>query len=89
MRLFGPLSVALPQNTTCGRARTLSSVWEAESEQLEAARPRRPGNGERGSALRMARPQPPPWVHAAVLLCLLGLGGAIEIPMDREFSFVF
>ncbi|XP_059531025.1 neurofascin isoform X12 [Myotis daubentonii] len=30
----------------------------------------------------MARPQPPPWVHAAVLLCLLGLGGAIEIPMD-------
>ncbi|XP_045438985.1 neurofascin isoform X2 [Pipistrellus kuhlii] len=30
----------------------------------------------------MAGPQPPPWVHAAVLLCLLGLGGAIEIPMD-------
>ncbi|XP_023614761.1 neurofascin [Myotis lucifugus] len=30
----------------------------------------------------MARPQPPPWVHAAVLLCLLGLGGAIEIPKD-------
>nr|KAF6349030.1 hypothetical protein mMyoMyo1_011617 [Myotis myotis] len=23
MRLFGPLSVALPQNTTCGRARTV------------------------------------------------------------------
>ncbi|XP_075396663.1 neurofascin isoform X5 [Tenrec ecaudatus] len=30
----------------------------------------------------MARKQPPPWVHAAVLLWLLGLGGAIEIPMD-------
>ncbi|XP_053771480.1 neurofascin isoform X2 [Desmodus rotundus] len=30
----------------------------------------------------MARPQPPPWVHAAFLLCFLGLGGAIEIPMD-------
>ncbi|XP_045838400.1 neurofascin isoform X12 [Meles meles] len=32
--------------------------------------------------LRMARQQPPPWVHAAVLLCLLCLSGAIEIPMD-------
>ncbi|XP_035871442.1 neurofascin isoform X9 [Phyllostomus discolor] len=30
----------------------------------------------------MARPQPPPWVHAAFLLCFLSLGGAIEIPMD-------
>ncbi|XP_062067264.1 neurofascin isoform X3 [Lepus europaeus] len=30
----------------------------------------------------MARPQPPPWVHAAFVLCVLGLGGAIEIPMD-------
>ncbi|XP_027631861.1 neurofascin isoform X14 [Tupaia chinensis] len=30
----------------------------------------------------MARQQPPPWVHAAFLLCLLSLGGAIEIPMD-------
>uniref|UniRef100_A0A8C7BHK8 Neurofascin n=1 Tax=Neovison vison TaxID=452646 RepID=A0A8C7BHK8_NEOVI len=30
----------------------------------------------------MARQQPPPWVHAAVLLCLLCLSGAIEIPMD-------
>ncbi|XP_058131044.1 neurofascin isoform X18 [Dasypus novemcinctus] len=29
----------------------------------------------------MARP-PPPWLHAAFLLWLLGLGGAIEIPMD-------
>nr|KAF6413820.1 neurofascin [Molossus molossus] len=30
----------------------------------------------------MARPQPPPWAHAAFLLCLLGLGRAIKIPMD-------
>uniref|UniRef100_A0A2R9A484 Neurofascin n=2 Tax=Pan paniscus TaxID=9597 RepID=A0A2R9A484_PANPA len=30
----------------------------------------------------MARQPPPPWVHAAFLLCLLSLGGAIEIPMD-------
>ncbi|XP_046933203.1 neurofascin isoform X5 [Lynx rufus] len=31
----------------------------------------------------MARQQqPPPWVHAAFLLCLLSLSGAIEIPMD-------
>ncbi|XP_004375299.1 neurofascin isoform X5 [Trichechus manatus latirostris] len=32
--------------------------------------------------LRMARQQLPPWVHAAFLLWLLSLGGAIEIPMD-------
>uniref|UniRef100_A0A671F5G7 Neurofascin n=2 Tax=Rhinolophus ferrumequinum TaxID=59479 RepID=A0A671F5G7_RHIFE len=30
----------------------------------------------------MARLQPPPWVYAAFLLCFLGLGRAIEIPMD-------
>ncbi|KAM9613152.1 neurofascin isoform 3-T3 [Trichechus inunguis] len=30
----------------------------------------------------MARQQLPPWVHAAFLLWLLSLGGAIEIPMD-------
>ncbi|XP_015995974.2 neurofascin isoform X16 [Rousettus aegyptiacus] len=30
----------------------------------------------------MARPQLAPWVHTGFLLCLLGLGGAIEIPMD-------
>ncbi|XP_057582835.1 neurofascin isoform X5 [Hippopotamus amphibius kiboko] len=30
----------------------------------------------------MARQQPPPWVHAAFLFCLLSLGRAIEIPMD-------
>ncbi|XP_012513288.1 PREDICTED: neurofascin isoform X2 [Propithecus coquereli] len=35
----------------------------------------------------MARQQqPPPWVHAAFLLCLLGLGGAIEIPMDPSIQ---
>ncbi|XP_045154122.1 neurofascin [Echinops telfairi] len=34
----------------------------------------------------MARKQPPPWVHAAVLLWLLGLGGAIEIPMDPSIQ---
>uniref|UniRef100_A0A2K5RE26 Neurofascin n=1 Tax=Cebus imitator TaxID=2715852 RepID=A0A2K5RE26_CEBIM len=32
----------------------------------------------------MARQPAPPWVHAAFLFCLLSLGGAIEIPMDRE-----
>ncbi|XP_032174100.1 neurofascin isoform X14 [Mustela erminea] len=63
-------------------AETLSSVREAQLERLEAARPRRPGSRERGPVLRMARQQPPPWVHAAVLLCLLCLSGAIEIPMD-------
>lgn len=62
----------------------LSSVQEAQLEQLEAARPRRPGSRERGPVLRMARQQPPPWIHAAVLFCLLSLSGAIEIPMDRE-----
>ncbi|XP_045838395.1 neurofascin isoform X7 [Meles meles] len=36
--------------------------------------------------LRMARQQPPPWVHAAVLLCLLCLSGAIEIPMDPSIQ---
>nr|XP_025847200.1 neurofascin isoform X17 [Vulpes vulpes] len=30
----------------------------------------------------MARQPPPPSVHAAILLCLLSLSGAIEIPMD-------
>ncbi|XP_044937021.1 neurofascin isoform X12 [Mustela nigripes] len=63
-------------------AETLSSVREAQLERLEAARPRRPGSRERGPVLRMARQQPPPWVHAAVLFCLLCLSGAIEIPMD-------
>ncbi|EDM09788.1 neurofascin, isoform CRA_d [Rattus norvegicus] len=30
----------------------------------------------------MARQQAPPWVHVALILFLLSLGGAIEIPMD-------
>uniref|UniRef100_A0A8C8YWP5 Neurofascin n=1 Tax=Prolemur simus TaxID=1328070 RepID=A0A8C8YWP5_PROSS len=34
----------------------------------------------------MARQQLPPCVHAAFLLCLLGLGGAIEIPMDPSIQ---
>ncbi|XP_054322826.1 neurofascin isoform X2 [Pongo pygmaeus] len=34
----------------------------------------------------MARKPPPPWVHAAFLLCLLSLGGAIEIPMDPSIQ---
>ncbi|XP_007951710.1 neurofascin [Orycteropus afer afer] len=34
----------------------------------------------------MARQQPPPWVHAAFLLWLLSLGGAIEIPMDPSIQ---
>lgn len=80
------------KNNTCYFFPQLNSVQEAELERLEAARPRRPGSRERGPVLRMARLQPPPWVHAAFLLCCLGLGRAIEIPMDREFaqsSFIF
>ncbi|XP_032278148.1 neurofascin isoform X7 [Phoca vitulina] len=67
-------------------AETLSSVREAQVERLEAARPCRPGSRERGPVLRMARQQPPPWVHTAVLLCLLSLTGAIEIPMDPSIQ---
>ncbi|XP_053461676.1 neurofascin isoform X10 [Nycticebus coucang] len=67
-------------------AEELSSVPEAQLMRLEAGRPQRLGNGERGLALRMARQQPPAWVHAAFLLCLLSLGGAIEIPMDPSIQ---
>ncbi|XP_029791420.1 neurofascin isoform X8 [Suricata suricatta] len=67
-------------------AETLNSVQEAQLEQLETARPRRPGSRERGPELRMARQQPPPWVHTAFLLCLLSLSGAIEIPMDPSIQ---
>ncbi|XP_023557021.1 neurofascin isoform X4 [Octodon degus] len=63
-------------------AEELSSVPKAHVEQLEAARSRGLGSGEQGLVPRMARQQPPPWVHAAFLLLLLSLGGAIEIPMD-------
>nr|XP_031545778.1 neurofascin isoform X6 [Vicugna pacos] len=34
----------------------------------------------------MAGQQPPPWVHAAFLFCLLSLSGAIEIPMDPSIQ---
>ncbi|XP_061237959.1 neurofascin isoform X15 [Bos javanicus] len=30
--------------------------------------------------------QPPPWAYIAVLLCVLSLGGAIEIPMDPSIQ---
>ncbi|XP_017736503.1 PREDICTED: neurofascin isoform X19 [Rhinopithecus bieti] len=63
-------------------AERLSSVREAQLKQLEVTRPRVLGSRERGRVPRMARQPPPPWVHAAFLLCLLSLGGAIEIPMD-------
>ncbi|XP_037680871.1 neurofascin isoform X7 [Choloepus didactylus] len=64
----------------------LSSVREAELERLEAARPRGLGSREQGLVLRMARP-PPPWLHAAfLLLWLLSLGRAIEIPMDPSIQ---
>ncbi|XP_063128038.1 neurofascin isoform X8 [Rattus norvegicus] len=34
----------------------------------------------------MARQQAPPWVHVALILFLLSLGGAIEIPMDPSIQ---
>ncbi|XP_013013348.1 neurofascin isoform X15 [Cavia porcellus] len=64
-------------------AEELSSVPKAHVEQLEAARARGLGSRERGAVPRMARQQPPPWLHTAfLLLLLLSLGSAIEIPMD-------
>ncbi|XP_033056017.1 neurofascin isoform X2 [Trachypithecus francoisi] len=63
-------------------AERLSTVREAQLKRLEVTRPRVLGSRERGRVPRMARQPPPPWVHAAFLLCLLSLGGAIEIPMD-------
>ncbi|XP_077013646.1 neurofascin isoform X3 [Tamandua tetradactyla] len=62
-------------------AEKLSSVREAQLERLAAARPRGPGSREPGPRPTMAG-QPPPWLRAAFLLWLLGLGRAIEIPMD-------
>ncbi|XP_077878793.1 neurofascin isoform X5 [Ictidomys tridecemlineatus] len=67
-------------------AEELSSAWEAHLEPLEAPRPQGLGSRERGLVLRMARQQPPPWVHAAFLLFFLSLGGAIEIPMDPSIQ---
>nr|XP_034800630.1 neurofascin isoform X12 [Pan paniscus] len=66
--------------------RELSSVQEAQLKRLEVTRPRVLGSRERGQVPRMARQPPPPWVHAAFLLCLLSLGGAIEIPMDPSIQ---
>ncbi|XP_031238253.1 neurofascin isoform X5 [Mastomys coucha] len=63
-------------------AEKLSPVWKAHIERHKASRARGPGSGEQGLVLRMARQQAPPWVHVALILFLLGLGGAIEIPMD-------
>ncbi|XP_025235648.1 neurofascin isoform X1 [Theropithecus gelada] len=67
-------------------AERLSSVWEAQLKRLKVTRPRVLGSRERGRVPRMARQPPPPWVHAAFLLCLLSLGGAIEIPMDPSIQ---
>ncbi|XP_036871147.1 neurofascin isoform X6 [Manis javanica] len=79
-----------PSSGVAGRrlnkAEALSSVRKAQFERLEAARPRGPGSRERGPVLRMAGQQPPPWVLAALLLCLPSLGGAIEIPMDPSIQ---
>ncbi|XP_065794300.1 neurofascin [Muntiacus reevesi] len=66
-------------------AETLNSVWEDQFQRLEAVRPHGPGCGARGPVLRMARP-PPPWACIAVLLCVLSLSGAIEIPMDPSIQ---
>uniref|UniRef100_A0A2K5VEB7 Neurofascin n=1 Tax=Macaca fascicularis TaxID=9541 RepID=A0A2K5VEB7_MACFA len=66
--------------------RELSSVREAQLKRLKVTRPRVLGSRERGRVPRMARQPPPPWVHAAFLLCLLSLGGAIEIPMDPSIQ---
>ncbi|XP_072867670.1 neurofascin isoform X4 [Chlorocebus sabaeus] len=63
-------------------AERLSSVREAQLKRLKVTRPRVLGSREQGQVPRMARQPLPPWVHAAFLLCLLSLGGAIEIPMD-------
>ncbi|XP_050618274.1 neurofascin isoform X13 [Macaca thibetana thibetana] len=67
-------------------AERLSSVREAQLKRLKVTRPRVLGSRERGRVPRMARQPPPPWVHAAFLLCLLSLGGAIEIPMDPSIQ---
>ncbi|XP_024310065.2 neurofascin isoform X20 [Homo sapiens] len=67
-------------------AEKLSAVQEAQLKRLEVTRPRVLGSREQGQVPRMARQPPPPWVHAAFLLCLLSLGGAIEIPMDPSIQ---
>ncbi|XP_042114075.1 neurofascin isoform X17 [Peromyscus maniculatus bairdii] len=63
-------------------AEKLSTVWKAHAERHKASRARGLGSWEQGPVLRMDRQQAPPWVHLALILFLLSLGGAIEIPMD-------
>ncbi|XP_029394147.1 neurofascin isoform X2 [Mus pahari] len=63
-------------------AEKLSTVWKAHIERHKASGACGLGSGEQGLVLRMARQQAPPWVHIALILFLLSLGGAIEIPMD-------
>ncbi|XP_002760746.3 neurofascin isoform X25 [Callithrix jacchus] len=67
-------------------AKKLSSVQKVQLKRLKVTRPRGLGNREWGRVPRMARQPAPPWVHAAFLLCLLSLGGAIEIPMDPSIQ---
>ncbi|XP_052592888.1 neurofascin isoform X14 [Peromyscus californicus insignis] len=63
-------------------AEKLSTVWKAHVERHKAPRARGLGSWEQGPVLRMDRQQAPPWVHIALILFLLSLGEAIEIPMD-------
>ncbi|XP_060220265.1 neurofascin isoform X2 [Meriones unguiculatus] len=63
-------------------AEKLSTVWKAHVERPKASRVCGLGSREQGLVLTMARQQAPPWVHGALILFLLSLGGAIEIPMD-------
>lgn len=67
----------------------LSTVWKAHVERHKASRACGLGDWEQGPVLRMDRQQAPPWVHITLILFLLSLGGAIEIPMDREFCACF
>ncbi|XP_028732382.1 neurofascin isoform X6 [Peromyscus leucopus] len=67
-------------------AEKLSTVWKAHAERHKASRARGLGSWEQGPVLRMDRQQAPPWVHLALILFLLSLGGAIEIPMDPSIQ---
>ncbi|XP_052592875.1 neurofascin isoform X3 [Peromyscus californicus insignis] len=67
-------------------AEKLSTVWKAHVERHKAPRARGLGSWEQGPVLRMDRQQAPPWVHIALILFLLSLGEAIEIPMDPSIQ---
>ncbi|XP_029334519.1 neurofascin isoform X4 [Mus caroli] len=67
-------------------AEKLSTVWKAHIERHKASGARGLGSREQGLVLRMARQQAPPWVHIALVLFLVSLGGAIEIPMDPSIQ---